>query len=45
MKQFFKGVAEYTKDPQMLALIESQKVLFNAPTIVNLTLHRGVSKF
>ena len=45
MGQFFKGVAEYTKDPKMQALSESQNVLFNAPTIVYLTLQKGVTQF
>ena len=35
MGQFFKGMAEFTKDPKMQALNDSQKVLFNAPTILH----------
>ena len=45
MGQFFKGVAEFTKDPKMQALNDSLKVLFNAPTIVYLTLQKGVTQF
>ncbi len=45
MGQFFKGVAEFTKDPKMQALNDSQKVLFNAPTIVYLTLQKGLTQF
>ena len=45
MEQFFKDVAEFTKDPKMQYLSDSQKVLFNAPTIVYLTLQKGVTEY
>lgn len=35
---FFKDVAEFLKDPNMKSFMDTQKVLFNAPTIVYLTL-------
>ena len=45
MEQFFKGIAEFTKDPKMQALSDSQISLFNAPTIVYLTLQKGITQY
>jgi len=43
MGQFFKGVAEFTKDPKLLQ--DCQYFLFNAPTIVYLTLPKGAIQY
>ena len=38
MNQLFKDIGELLKDPTMKEFMDSQKVLFNAPTLVYLTL-------
>ena len=40
MNQLFKDVAEFLKDPNMKDFAECQHFLFNAPTIVYLTLNK-----
>jgi len=43
MGEFFKESAEFTKDPNLMQ--ECQSYLYNAPTIVYLTLPKGVVKY
>jgi len=43
MEQFFKGISEFTKDPKLLQ--DCQSFLFNAPTIVYLTLPKGAIQY
>ena len=43
MGEFFKGSAEFTKDPKLLQ--ECQGSLFNAPTIIYLTLPKGAIQY
>ena len=38
MNKLFKEAAEFLKDPNMKPFLDSQKILFNAPTMVYLTL-------
>ena len=43
MNKFFKDIESFTKD--INSLNESQKILFNAPTIVYLTIAKGTSDY
>ena len=43
MDKLFKDIGEFIKDPKLLP--ESQKILFNAPTIVYLTIAKGSSEY
>ena len=43
MEQFFKGMSEFAKDPKLLQ--DCQHYLFDAPTIVYLTLQKGVTQY
>ncbi len=38
MNGLFKDIGEFTKDPNMKSFLDSQKILFNTPTMVYLTL-------
>jgi len=41
MEDFFKKAGEVTNDPDLIKFNEAQYVLFNAPTLVYITLHKG----
>ena len=43
MDKLFKDIGEFVKDPKLFP--ESQKILFNAPTIVYLTIAKGSSEY
>ena len=45
METLFKDVGEFLKDPQMKLFNEANVLMFNAPTVVYLTLNKGHSKF
>ena len=45
MGKFFKDVGEFTKEEDLHTLNDCQAFLYNAPTIVYLTLPKGVTKF
>ena len=45
MQNFFKDLGEFLKDPEMKSLNEANVLMFNAPTVVYLTLNKGHSKF
>ena len=38
MNGLFKDIGEFTKDPNTKSFLDSQKILFNTPTMVYLTL-------
>ena len=45
MQNFFKDVGELLKDPEIKLFNEANVLMFNAPTVVYLTLNKGHSKF
>ena len=45
MNKLFKDAAEFLKDPKMQSFMDCQKILFNAPTIVYLTLPKGAIQY
>ena len=45
MNNTFKDIADFTKEPDIKSFLESQHLLFNASTLVYLTLPKGHIKY